>query len=224
MLIASFLAACVPAIGASTATAFLPVYQGGDFPTINSPSDPEEFSWEVELRQGQKLMQINEHEAAVYYEDGTMAWLIAATPARDAVGANVPTTIQVVGENVVTLTVHHREGNPAAGGAPFVYPIDEGESFEVGNSTVTILLPPGESLGGGAAQDESPRPNRSCSVPRLKGLTLKRSRERLRRAGCGVGKITRAHGVTAKGGKVVRQMPRPGGTDVAGFGVNLRLG
>jgi hypothetical protein len=85
------------------------VYSGVGFPTIYGPADPEEFSWEVPLGERQELRQVDDQEIAVYYSNGTASWVIIAAPASDAQGVTVPTTIQVTGENVFTLTVHHRE-------------------------------------------------------------------------------------------------------------------
>ena len=60
--------------------------------------------------------------AAVYYtEDERLAFTINAGLAHDAEGSNVPTSLGVSEGNILTLTVHHRAGNPAASGAPFVY-------------------------------------------------------------------------------------------------------
>jgi hypothetical protein len=114
-------------IGSPVALAFPPVYEGDmRFPAIYSPSEPEEFSWEVPLGEEMEMQQIDEREIGVYYSNGHPAFAIQAEFAADAVGATVPTTIQIAGENVFTLAVHHRERNPAAGGAPFVYPITAG--------------------------------------------------------------------------------------------------
>jgi hypothetical protein len=115
----------VPAAGAAEPPEFDGVM---NFPKINGPSDPEEYSWRVELGSGQKLMPIVDG-AAIVYKDGTVAFTIAPEDAHDAQGAAVPTTLAVTGPDVITLTVHHRAGNPAAGNASFAYPVVPGPAF-----------------------------------------------------------------------------------------------
>ena len=56
----------------------------------------------------------------------------------------MPTSLSVSEEKIVTLTVHHREGNPAAGGAPFDYPVIAGAGWEGGTEPVIVKGPPDE--------------------------------------------------------------------------------
>ncbi|HEX8753212.1 MAG TPA: hypothetical protein VF731_07335 [Solirubrobacterales bacterium] len=231
------LAACVLAIGPSAAGASLPVYEGQAFPRIQSASDPEEFSWEVELGPGQELEQVDEREVAIDSRTGARSWSIVADPAHDATGATVPTTIRVVGEDVVTLTVHHREGNPAAGGAPFAYPVDEGAGWETGPATVEVTGPPDEKelweqrerqerLGveeREAAERAKARAER-CHVPALRGATLAGARRRLRRANCRLGAISRTGGATTKTSRVVGRAQPPGTSLAPDAPVGVRLG
>jgi hypothetical protein len=194
----------------------LPVYDGAQtFPAIYGPAEPEEFSWEVTLYEEQELRQIDEQEIGVYYNDGHRAFSIQAVPAHDAVGATVPTTIQITGKNVFTLTVHHREGNPAAGGAPFVYPVVAGAGWEGGFVTTIIEMPPGE---GGPAQAKP------CRVPALRGTTVAGARKRLRRANCRLGAITESRGVTRKTGRVVHQTEPAGSSLAQDARVGIKLG
>jgi hypothetical protein len=132
---------------ASAGAAELPTY-GGDltFPAIQSPAGPEEFSWRVELHGAQELRQGSEDSADVFWASGVRAFTITTEPAHDATGANVPTTLSVTAPDVITLTVHHRDGNPAAGGAPFEYPVSAGPGWEGGFSPPTpIPFPPDEA-------------------------------------------------------------------------------
>jgi hypothetical protein len=216
VLLAAFLSLCVLILGAPAASASFPAYNGGSFPTIHSPSDPEEFSWEVKLGAWQELRYIDEHDVGVYYSNGQLAIDIKAGPASDAVGATVPTTIDLTGENVVTLIVHHREGNPAAGGAPFVYPVVSGAGWEGGFHTEIV------HIESSAPPLEAQPP--SCVVPRLKGSTLKGARKLLVGANCSIAAIGKAKGGSMATGRVVRQAPKPGWTLAPGSGVNIRLG
>jgi hypothetical protein len=238
VLLAASLTLCVLVFGAASALASLPVYEGATgFPEIHSPSDPEEFSWEVRLEGEAELRQVDEHEAAVFYSSGHRAFGIEAEPAHDADGATVPTTIQVTGEDVVTLTVHHRDGNPAAGGAPFDYPVSDGAGWEGGFSTVIVKGPPDEQelreqreRRERVAREEREAAERAalqaarCHVPALRGVTLAGARKRLRRSNCVLGTITKSRGVTAKAGWVVEQTAAPGSSLAHDAKVGVRLG
>jgi hypothetical protein len=234
---ASLLTLGVLALGGSTASASLPVYQGGYFPTIYGPTDPEEFSWEVELGETQELEQVNDQEVTVSYSNGLRAFSITAEPAHDAVGTAVPTTIQKTGEKVVTLTVHHREGNPAAGGAPFDYPISDGPGWEGGFHTEIVVIGPPDEMELREQRERQERVAREereaaeraaraarCRVPALRGATLAAARERIRRANCRLGSIAKRRGVTAKAGRVVSQTAAPGSSLPHNTKVGVRLG
>ena len=126
----------------------------------------------------------------------------------------MPTTLAVVSDDVITLTVHHRAGNPAAGGAPFVYPITSGAGWEGGFQTQYVDIP--DELKPDLATDPIP----GCIVPALKGWSLKADRKKLRRAGCRLGEV---RGTRSKTAKVVRQHPRPGTALAAGAEVSVKL-
>jgi hypothetical protein len=109
----------------------LPVYSGGlSFPTIKQASDPEEYSWQVELHPGQTLNAVDDQHAEVIFKDGTVVAEIRAAPAHDATGAAVPSSLAISEGNIVTLTVHHRAGNPSNGGVPFAYPVSLGSPIK----------------------------------------------------------------------------------------------
>ncbi len=139
---------CAWALGVVSAGAEVrPISEGGmSFGTITGPADPEEYSFSLELGEGQELMAVDDQHAEVRYgRSEHIAFRIAAEPASDAIGTNVPTTLTVTQPNIVTLTVHHREGNPAAGGAPFTYPVVRGAGWEGGFQTSTVLMPEDEA-------------------------------------------------------------------------------
>lgn len=164
---------------------------------------------------GQKIELIDDQHAVVVNEDGPVAIRVSPEPAHDAVGKSVPTSLRLDEGDTLVLLVHHRAGNPAAGGAPFTYPIVAGVGWEGGFQTYPVQLPPGIS--------PSLEPSR-CVVPKLKGLTLSASRAQAKNAGCRIGAVRRATGVMAKWGHVVRQLPAPGAVVDPGTAVNLRLG
>jgi hypothetical protein len=211
-LVAALAFAVVPS--AAVAAETCPPYEGMGFPQIKGPEDPEDYCFEVQLNEGQTLEQIDDRHVAVKSKTGGIAWELQAALAHDATGVEVPTTIAVTGEDLVMLTVHHRAGNPAAEGAPFVYPISNGAGWEGGFATVTVTMPVAE---------ESPQPPQaapSCLVPDLRGLTLKATRKKLRRANCHLGPV---HGERSRGAKVVRQYRRTGKTLPAGTEVGVKL-
>jgi hypothetical protein len=208
----------VLATAATASAGSYPPYKGSmAFQAIQGPTDPEDYSWEVRLDDDQALRAIDERSAEVYWtEDETRAFLIEATLAHDAEGTNVPTTLAVSEGNVITLTVHHRAGDPAAGGAPFVYPVVGGAGWEGGFETVIVTMPPvTEQPPQPSAEDEQ------CVVPGLLGRTLKAARKKLRNAGCKLGPV---RGARVKGARVVKQYRKPGRELPARSAVGVKLG
>lgn len=214
----------------------LPVYSGGlSFPQISASSDPDEYSWEVALAEGQSLESIDSQRAEVSDEDGTSAFQIHAIAAHDAIGATVPTSLIVSDGDVITLIVHHRAGHPGSG-MPFTYPVVEGEGWEGGFQTEILVGPKDEQ----ELREERERVARerqealerewgrekgrsACLVPRLKGKTLKASKRLLRSAGCLVGSVRKLKGAAAKTGRVIKQHPRPNRSLELWTTVNLTL-
>jgi hypothetical protein len=159
----------------------LPLLAGGAmaFSPIRSAADPEEFSWRVQLGEGQELRQIDEREVASYKGEH-LALDFFAEPAADAAGATVPTALKLAGEDVITLVVHHREGSPAAGGAPFTYPVTAGEGWNGGFGTYVVPMSPAETAPAPPSPESAPAS--TCQVPDLHGTKLDGARRRLRRA------------------------------------------
>jgi hypothetical protein len=210
------LAVALMAGSASPASAAPQPFNGYmSFVPIRSPSDREDFEFEVELGEEQELRPVDEQDVDVFYSDGHRAFSIAADPAHDADGAAVPTTIAQTGPNIITYTVHHRAGNPAASWAPFDYPIAEGAGWEGGFSTTVAQMPPPTPIGG----TPTPPPP-TCLVPKLRGYSLAVDRRRLRAAHCSLGPV---RGRRSKGAKVVEQYRHPGQTLPADTPVGVRL-
>ncbi len=126
-----------------------PISEGGlSFRTITSPADAGAF----------------------YKEGGWQASTLTALEAHDAQGATVPTSLAQTGPDVITLTVSHREGNPAAGGAPFSYSISEGAGWEGGYRTISFpLVEPTPSAGASAAAEAHPAQPQQVRVVRALG-------------------------------------------------------
>jgi hypothetical protein len=142
------LALCViTGMSPGSACADVPAYEGVmTFPAIQDPSGPEDFSWKVILAENQALEQLDDQTAIVYYVPSHQtAFTISAEAAHDAIGTNVPTILEVTGEDIITLVVRHRAGNPNAGGAPFAYPVVAGQGWEGGFQPVIVQGPPDEA-------------------------------------------------------------------------------
>lgn len=224
------------ALGSAAAVADpLPPYDGAmTFPAIAGPSGPSEFSWEVQLGEGQALEQIDDRRARVYYtEDLATAFSILPKAAHDANGASVPTSLGVSGGNVITLFVPHQAGNPAAGGTPFEYPIVAGEGWEGGFKTEIVTGPKDEQelreererrAREELEAEELVRASGRCLVPKLKGRSLRASKRRLKEAECTIGEVRKRKGVIARTGKVVKQGPKPGTVLAGGASINVTLG
>jgi hypothetical protein len=187
------------------------------FPAIQGAEDPEDYCWEVKLGEEEELRQIDETHAGVFWEDGTQAMLITATLAHDAEGSNVPTTLAVTAPNLITLTVHHRVGNPNASGAPFDYPVVAGAGWEGGFQTIHVQGPPPTEQG--TKSPVSP-PTPTCEVPSLQGRTVPAARRALRRAACGLGPV---RGERQRGARIVKQYRPVGKILPAGTEVGVKL-
>lgn len=195
-----------------------PLYWGDmSFPNIQGPEGSEVYSWTVQLDDEQELVQIDDRNAVVYWKDSgeppRTAFHILTIAAHDAIGTNVPTSLTVSAGDVISLTVHHRAGNPLAGGAPFDYPIIAGVGWEGGFQTHQIQMPPNEIEIGKPAGP-------ACLVPKLTGRTLAASRARLASAGCRLGTV---RGKRRKAAKVVKQFRPPGSLLAAGAKVAVKL-
>lgn len=195
------------------------------FPNINGPSDPEEYSWEVILDKDQSLVAIDSQTAEVVYEDdGTVAFTIVAEQAHDAMGSTVPTSLAVSEDKIVTLTVYHREGNPAAEGAPFEYPVVAGPGFERGFESSRVFGPE-EKTPEESAPEEQPEAatEENCLVPKLRGRTLRQARRVLRKRGCRLGNVRRRRVAKHSRRRVLRQSPKPGARRSPGASVSVTL-
>src|SRR5690348_5355968 len=201
-------------VGGMASAEPLPPYEGMSFPMIQDAAGPEEFSWVVKLQEEQELRAIDETHAAVYYtEPGEhIAFSIEAAKAHAADGANVPTTLVVTQPNVITLTVHHRAGNSAAGGAPFAYPISQGAGWEGWFRTSPVDMGP-------PAEEQVDQP--ACEVPKLKHRGLREARKMLKGSDCALGEI---RGRRGRASWIVRQFPRPYTLLPFGAKVDIKFG
>jgi hypothetical protein len=223
VFLAVFVSACAGFAAAGAAAEPVPLYDGTmTFQSIQGPDGPEEFLWELNLGPAEELRQMDDQHAAVYYTDAEehLAFSITAEPAH-AEGATVPTTIVVTQPNLLTLLVHHRDGNPMAGGDPFEYPILSGAGWDGGFQSVRIEGPPDESQLArppisGTVEPLSPR----CVVPDLSGRTLWASRKILHRARC---KLGRVRGERSRAAHVAKQYRLAGQSLAAWTAVDVKV-
>jgi beta-lactam-binding protein with PASTA domain len=64
----------------------------------------------------------------------------------------------------------------------------------------------------------------TCTVPKLKGKSLKASKKKIKATYCKVGKVTKKKGARASIGKVVGQSRKPGTVLAAGTVLKVTLG
>jgi sugar lactone lactonase YvrE len=131
----------------SVDTIVRPKYNGDmSFQSIRDVSAPETYSWEVDLGSRLSLSQVDSENVEVLHPDGSVAMLIRAIQAHDAIGKDVSTTLTLESPNVITLTVQHRVSG-------VTYPVVTGAGFETGYEFVETYDPPpppeeeGESSG-----------------------------------------------------------------------------
>lgn len=205
-----------------------PASDGGlGFPDITGPERPEEYPFQLHpVSPEMSLRQIDDQEIVVEYPElGIVAYSLQAGPAHDAVGSTVPTTIALSQDEegpVVTISVHFRAGNPAAGGAPFVFPILQGKGWEGGYRTESFEM--NEPKPPASEPPPSPAPPvPTCTVPALRGLDLRAAKIRLRGADCTIGKVRLARRATVGTGKVAKQFEPAGAELVAGSPVAVKL-
>lgn len=129
--------------GKTVDTIYRPIYDGAmTFQSIRTPTGTDEFSWTVNLRPGQYLEKVDDRTVQVISSVFERpVFTITAIEAHDAVGSTVPTTLSASG-STITLKVHHKAGNPAAGNAPFVYPVIAGSGWEGGIVVHQVVGPP----------------------------------------------------------------------------------
>jgi hypothetical protein len=216
------------AVAVASAAAAPPEYVGlQNVPSIQGPTEPDEFSWQVKLGEDEYLRLVSETEAQVVYEDGSTSatsLTILAQGAKDADGTTVPTSLRVSEEDVLTLVVHDREG-------AFVYPVTVPVPWvlvrEITAIPPAIPLEPVKSEPNPWINPTHPAPAvqaADCTVPPLRGLAMSAAKSWLRAAGCSLGKVHLAPHSTRGKGKVVKQF-RPAGTELPdGAPVALKLG
>ncbi len=235
LIAVTFLCALAVAGSTSTARAEIPDFDGlMTFRVIHDASGPEEYSWKVHLAPNQGLEQLDDQTAAVYYvNDHTTALKISAEAAHDAKGTRVPTTLAVSDGDIITLTVHHRAGNPEADGESFDYPIMAGPSWSGSYETVIVQGPPDEAelkemrerqeREAREASEAKEREEVHCVVPVLKGKSLRASRKILVRNGCSLGRVALRKTDSKKSAKVVSQSHWAGAVLKPGAPVGVKL-
>ena len=127
--------------------------------------------------------------------------------------------VRIAGTNFAAVT------GVAIGGVPAAFAIDsEGQITATAPPSATLAsVPVTVTTAAGVAGAPVPFTYEGCAVPKLKGKRLKASKRVAAKGGCGVGKVTRRKGATAKRGRVVRQKPAPGAVLAPGTRINVTL-
>jgi hypothetical protein len=93
-----------------------------------------------------------------------------------------------------------------------------------GSSTATQSFSYQNAPAASPAPAPISAPAKTCTVPTLKGKSLKASKKKIKSAECKVGKVTKLKGAKASTGKVVGQSKKPGSVVPAGTVVKVTLG
>jgi hypothetical protein len=142
----------------------------------------------------------------------------SVSPASGPIGS--PTAVTISGQSLGAATAVKFNGVPVA----FVAISDTQVNAYAPASTtpgpvgVTVTTPAGTSAG---LTFTYAAPSPTCTVPKLKGKTLKADRRKLRNAGCKLGSVK---GKRGKKARVVGQSQKPGSVVPSGTAINVRLG
>ena len=226
------LAACLIAV--APAAAEEPPLYGDSFPEISGPTSPEEFTFRVELNEGEYLEQVSPTVVGIFYGGEEVRLPLLAVPAHDAERAPVPTTLSIAGPEEITLTVHHRAGSLEVPGEPFAYPIDPGAGIdgikEAQKEATELYLRAEEERRLRAASppaEPAPPPTVECHVPKVVGLSRHEAAAKLRAAHCALGAVHLSKGSSQKAadakGTVVKQFRTAGEHLAAGTPVAIKL-
>ncbi|HEX5608516.1 MAG TPA: PASTA domain-containing protein [Solirubrobacterales bacterium] len=106
-------------------------------------------------------------------------------------------------------------------------------SYSVGSENqITAITPPFPNPGtyairvttlAGAASPVAAFAVEACTVPNVKGKSLKAAKKRIRKAGCKIGKLKKLNGATAKSGEVRKTNPKAGKNVPPGTKVRITL-
>jgi hypothetical protein len=195
-------------IGSAGSFAFFnPALSDGQAGAATESKAPQEFTYSAEI---QPLPTVSAISPAGGSTAGGTSVTITGTDLTGAksvtFGGTPATALTVNSETSVTATA------PAhgAGAVPVVVTTLAGSATAATQFTYTTPPTP-------------PTPAATCTVPKLRGTTLKAAKRRIRGADCNVGKLTKRKGATAKNGEVVQQVPKPGVTVPANTQVKVTL-
>jgi IPT/TIG domain/PASTA domain len=90
-------------------------------------------------------------------------------------------------------------------------------------STTLSAVPVTVTTAAGSATSAQAFAYKGCKVPQLKAKKLKAAKKKIRKGDCGLGKVKKLHGATAKTGKVSKQNPKPGKILAPGSKVKITL-
>jgi PASTA domain/IPT/TIG domain len=164
-------------------------------------------------------------------ESGKEVELSAEVQPQPEITAVAPSTGSVVGGTAVTIT-----GTNLNGASAVKFGTKPAATFTVVSETQITATAPAATkvarvdIGVTTLAGISPTVRadgftyRGCTVPKLKGKTLRAAKSSLRGAGCKPGKVKKVHASAKKTGKVVAQNPAAGKVLAPGSKVTIKLG
>jgi hypothetical protein len=178
---------------------FNPALSDGQSGTATDGGGAIQFTYNAEIQPPPTISAISPANGSAA---GGTAVTITGTDFTDAkavtFGGTPATSFTVGSETSITATAPGH----AAGAVPIVVTTLAGTATAA--TQFTYVPTPAPST--------TPTAQATCTVPKLKGTTLKAAKRRIRGADCHVGKLTKRKGATAKNGEVVQQVPKPGAT------------
>lgn len=161
---------------------------------------------------------------------GSEIELSAEVQAAPAIAKVAPSSGSIKGGTEVTVT-----GTSFNGASEVRFGNKPATSFNVGADTEMTAIAPATAKPGRvdisittvAGTTEKVRADRftykACVVPALVGKRLKAAKNRLRDAGCKLGRVAKVAGPAKKAGKIVKQTPKPGRVLAPGSKVNVKI-
>ncbi len=138
------------------------------------------------------------------------------TPAEGSISG---ATVVIAGANFASVT------GVSFGAVPASFAVNsEGQITATAPPSSTLsAVPVTVTTAAGSATGAQAFVYKGCKVPKLKGKKLKGAKKKIRKGDCGLGKVKKLKGATAKTGKVSKQNPKPGKILVPGSKVKITL-
>ncbi len=134
-----------------------------------------------------------------------------------------PASSSIAGANLTIYGANFKGTGVTLRSAAVSYTVDS-------ESQITAAAPPSTTLGPAAVAVTTKAGTgtgvltyEGCTVPKLLGKKLKASRKAARGSDCKIGKVTKRRGANGRTGRVVKQVPKPGGILAPGTTIKVTL-